>query len=136
MQVHNLELAPISSADHVPEVVHGTYERFWPSISTQGLSKMKRNHIHLAAGMPGEAGVISGKPTGFGKPHLLHIALTSLLSQSPLLSHVYHCCVRACLFVYVCSYAHLNILHAVAGMRRSCEVYIYIDLKKALAGTC
>lgn len=25
--------------------------------------------------------------------------------------------------------------HPVAGMRKSCEVYIYIDLQKALAGT-
>lgn len=30
----------------------------------QGLNKMGRNHIHFAAGEPGENGVISGKSSG------------------------------------------------------------------------
>ena len=44
----------------VETIVHGTYEKFWPSIEKTGLSRMKRNHIHFAKGLPGESGVISG----------------------------------------------------------------------------
>jgi len=41
--------------------VHGTYYGAWSSIvSSGGLSRMTRHHIHLAEGLPGEAGVISG----------------------------------------------------------------------------
>ncbi|KAI9288471.1 putative tRNA 2'-phosphotransferase [Umbelopsis sp. AD052] len=44
----------------LPICVHGTYTTNWNSIATQGLKRMSRNHIHFAAGMPGENGVISG----------------------------------------------------------------------------
>jgi hypothetical protein len=40
--------------------VHGTYWRAWERIRTLGLSRMTRNHIHFAQGVPGTAGVISG----------------------------------------------------------------------------
>lgn len=63
---------------HVPMMVHGTYWDAWQSIqATGGLSKMTRNHIHFATGLPRDDGVIS-------------------------------------------------------GMRRSCEVYIYIDIAKCV----
>ncbi|KAG2181601.1 hypothetical protein INT44_008416 [Umbelopsis vinacea] len=45
----------------LPICVHGTYTTNWNSIATQGLKRMSRNHIHFAAGMPGENGVISGQ---------------------------------------------------------------------------
>ncbi|KAF8260689.1 KptA family-domain-containing protein [Lactarius quietus] len=54
-----LDLKPISSATDVPMAVHGTNRKAWESISSQGLSRMGRNHIHLAQGIPGD-GVISG----------------------------------------------------------------------------
>mmetsp|Transcript_20901 Transcript_20901/g.23872 ORF Transcript_20901/g.23872 Transcript_20901/m.23872 type:complete len:231 (+) Transcript_20901:57-749(+) len=42
-------------------LLHGTYFDPWSKhISTEGLSKMSRNHIHFAKGMPSENGVISG----------------------------------------------------------------------------
>jgi len=42
-------------------VIHGTYSEPWSRhISTEGLSKMGRTHIHFAKGMPSEQGVISG----------------------------------------------------------------------------
>ena len=41
-------------------MIHGTYRRFWDGISTSGLSRMNRNHIHFAPGFPGSSGVISG----------------------------------------------------------------------------
>lgn len=43
------------------QAVHGTSYSSWPSIvASGGLHRMARHHIHLAEGMPGEAGVISG----------------------------------------------------------------------------
>ncbi|THU87312.1 hypothetical protein K435DRAFT_920234 [Dendrothele bispora CBS 962.96] len=38
--------------------VHGTSEKAWQSISASGLSKMARNHIHMAQGL-GVDGVVS-----------------------------------------------------------------------------
>ena len=38
----------------------GTYHACLPSILCTGLSKMARNHIHFAAGLPESDGVISG----------------------------------------------------------------------------
>ena len=41
--------------------VHGTYRSAWPAIiDSGGLMPMARHHIHLAADLPGESGVISG----------------------------------------------------------------------------
>jgi len=56
-----LELKPITSVSDIPSgvAVHGTSKDAWEAISTQGLSKMKRNHIHLAQGVTGE-NAISG----------------------------------------------------------------------------
>ncbi|KIM44794.1 hypothetical protein M413DRAFT_442760 [Hebeloma cylindrosporum] len=56
-----LELKPIKSVSDIPTriAVHGTNRRAWESIAKGGLSKMKRNHIHLAQNVAGE-GVISG----------------------------------------------------------------------------
>uniref|UniRef100_A0A3P9I8E4 2'-phosphotransferase n=1 Tax=Oryzias latipes TaxID=8090 RepID=A0A3P9I8E4_ORYLA len=62
IQVADLELIPVlaGSADCPDEAVHGTYLRNWPSIQQHGLSRMNRTHIHLAPGLPGEDGIISG----------------------------------------------------------------------------
>ncbi|KAK9369769.1 KptA family-domain-containing protein [Lipomyces kononenkoae] len=78
-EVPDLELEQIINPESCPVVIHGTYTDAWNNgIRSQGLRKMKRNHIHLAAGLPGESGVIS-------------------------------------------------------GMRTSSDVYIYVDMKKAIA---
>ncbi|KAJ6477410.1 KptA family-domain-containing protein [Mycena vitilis] len=56
-----LDLQPITSASDIPTgvAVHGTTKEAWEIISNQGLSKMKRNHIHLAQGVVGD-NVVSG----------------------------------------------------------------------------
>jgi len=53
------DLTPISAAD-LPHAVHGTYQEAWEIIKQEGISRMSRNHIHLAKDLPGESGVISG----------------------------------------------------------------------------
>jgi RNA:NAD 2''-phosphotransferase len=43
------------------QIIHGTNKTAWDNhIRNDGLNKMNRNHIHFAAGMPGDDGVISG----------------------------------------------------------------------------
>ncbi|CAF0836213.1 unnamed protein product [Adineta steineri] len=56
----NVEMKQITNPNQFPVVLHGTYMKHWPSISTKGLSKMNRTHIHFAPGMPTQNGVISG----------------------------------------------------------------------------
>lgn len=41
-------------------VIHGTYLKCWPSIKQHGLSRMRRQHIHLAKGKPTDVTVVSG----------------------------------------------------------------------------
>ena len=50
----------ITDPDEAPKVIHGTYFKAWNQIQQSGLNKMKRNHIHFAAGEPGSEEVISG----------------------------------------------------------------------------
>ena len=53
-------LQRITNASEISNIVHGTFYNRWPSIRSSGLSRMKRNHVHLARGLPGDDGVISG----------------------------------------------------------------------------
>ncbi|KAF5316303.1 hypothetical protein D9619_006550 [Psilocybe cf. subviscida] len=59
-----LELKPIASVTDIPTglAIHGTNGAAWASIGKEGLSKMKRNHIHLAQDVAGK-GVVSGMRT-------------------------------------------------------------------------
>lgn len=50
----------LNDVDKYPIVVHGTMMKNWKSIVKNGLSKMKRNHIHFALGLPNDQQVISG----------------------------------------------------------------------------
>jgi len=60
LKVDDLDLTEITDASQLPAAVHGTTKKAWESISHQGLSKMARNHIHLALGRPGDPNVKSG----------------------------------------------------------------------------
>ena len=53
-------LTEILDSSEIPVCVHGTYRAFLPLILENGLNRMKRNHIHMAVGIPGESEVISG----------------------------------------------------------------------------
>ncbi|KZF22215.1 hypothetical protein L228DRAFT_148639 [Xylona heveae TC161] len=55
-------LAPITEEDIPPVAVHGTTHAAWPVIlSSGGLQRMNRTHIHFARGLPGGSDrVISG----------------------------------------------------------------------------
>lgn len=53
-------LTRITDATTVPVCIHGTYTKFLSAILETGLSKMQRNHIHFAVGMPSDGEVISG----------------------------------------------------------------------------
>ncbi|KAF9430534.1 tRNA 2'-phosphotransferase 1 [Podila epigama] len=58
--VEDLGSEPLTSPDQIPTAIHGTVFSKWNLIREQGLSKMNRNHIHMAVGLLGEDGVISG----------------------------------------------------------------------------
>lgn len=61
MKTVKVDLKPILAASDIPTgvAVHGTTKKAWESIAKEGLSKMNRNHIHLAQGVPGD-NIISG----------------------------------------------------------------------------
>jgi 2'-phosphotransferase len=66
ISVPDLELRRLRSSDcgagkEFDCVVHGTDLKSWALIAESGgLKRMSRNHIHLAAGLPGDNNVISG----------------------------------------------------------------------------
>ncbi|KAL7268991.1 tRNA 2'-phosphotransferase 1 [Rhizina undulata] len=54
-------LTPLTAETAPPTILHGTFYGAYEAIlSCNYLSRMSRNHIHFAADLPGESGVISG----------------------------------------------------------------------------
>ncbi|KAJ3969383.1 KptA family-domain-containing protein [Lentinula raphanica] len=62
MEAADLELERVNSIERIPVALHGTTEEAWRHISKQGISRMNRNHIHLAQGFENGVGsqVFSG----------------------------------------------------------------------------
>ena len=59
----NPGLRKIEDPSEIPQVIHGTFKRFWPAIlSSGGLNRMNRTHIHFTRCLPNENDkkVISG----------------------------------------------------------------------------
>lgn len=90
-QVPELELMPLETPQALPPMlIHGTFWQHWPSILLKGLSCRGRTHIHLATGLPGDPGVISGQCPA---PLLLPCTLSSkvpLQGSQPLLVKALH----------------------------------------------
>lgn len=63
-QGHSLDVPDLDvvllSPGELPYAIHGTYEKRIADIKKSGLSKMGRQHIHMAVDLPGEGAVISG----------------------------------------------------------------------------
>lgn len=61
IKIEENELLTLLINSQVPAYIyHGTYLRNLGSIKTEGLNRMRRNHIHFTSKFPGEPGVISG----------------------------------------------------------------------------
>ena len=86
-----VDMQPILAPNEARCVVHGTFGRLWPSICTQGLLRMERNHVHFADGLPADLAAHLSAPAAAAAP-------------------------------------------VVSGIRRSCNLFIFIDLALALQG--
>lgn len=53
-------LTRLDETSDVVEAVHGTSRGAWERIRVDGLSRMRRRHVHLAKGLPGDGQVVSG----------------------------------------------------------------------------
>ena len=76
----NPDLRKITDSEEIPQVIHGTFNRFWPAIvSSGGLNRMNRTHIHFTRSLP-----------------------------------------------------HDKDKKVISGMRQDCNVFIYINVKRAM----
>lgn len=57
-----IEMELVSDPNEIPVAVHGTYRKAFRIIKEKGLSRMKRQHIHLATGLPEHTGNGSSTP--------------------------------------------------------------------------
>lgn len=61
IEIDENELLTLLTADQVPVCIyHGTYLCNLKSIKSEGLNRIRRNHIHFTPKLPGESGLISG----------------------------------------------------------------------------
>lgn len=55
-----VDMREITDPSEITNCIHGTYSRHLNAIMKTGLNRMNRQHIHMAASVPGKNGVISG----------------------------------------------------------------------------
>jgi len=77
-QGHSIDIDLGLEPQAPPEILlHGTAERFWPSIEVEGLVKGGRHHVHLTV-----SDVVAKSVGGrYGKPVLLEIAASKMASE-------------------------------------------------------
>lgn len=135
---------PLETPQDLPlMLVHGTFWQHWPSIRLQGLSCRGRTHIHLATGLPGDPGVISGQ---YPRPQLLPPTLLPDPSKGPKPPHTHMrqyllfltesrtpACPR---LITATPDAPAPAPGVSAGMRPNCHVAVFINGPLALAGEC
>ena len=78
----SVDMVRLSSATAPPMALHGTYHRAWPLIRMGGLSKMNRQHVHMARALPGASGVPAWSNAALGRvllptPHVLVATLSA-----------------------------------------------------------
>ncbi|XP_040604456.1 tRNA 2'-phosphotransferase 1 isoform X2 [Mesocricetus auratus] len=135
LQVPELELMPLETPQALPlMLVHGTFWKHWPSILLKGLSCRGRAHIHLASGLPGDPGVISGQCH-------LHLFYPP---RFPTKGHSFLCVRPLHRFAWsnispphhrapFCPGTPGPSLAVPTGMRPNCEVVVFIDGPLALS---
>ena len=74
-----VDMHRIVRPDEVPLAVHGTTRGAWDSIKLSGLNRMSRQHIHMAVGLPGGDGVISGMRTSSAV--LIYVSVAKVLAD-------------------------------------------------------
>lgn len=73
-------LLPLVDEDGARMAIHGTNTDAWEQIlATKELRRMGRNHIHLAKGLPGSSGTISGMRTTCSR--LLYVNVSAALQD-------------------------------------------------------
>lgn len=134
---------PLETPQALPlMLVHGTFWQHWPSILLKGLSRGGRTHIHLAPGLPGDPGVISGQCLPSGYAHLLCPPRVppkglSLFCPRPCSSTLFSPLSPG---AQPARFNNCNPRHpkpqliVSAGMRPNCEVAVFINGPLALAG--
>lgn len=146
-QVPKLELMPLETPQALPlMLVHGTFWKHWPSILLKGLSCQGRTHIHLAPGLPGDPGIISGQcpPLHLATP--THSVLPGPLQRLQHLSGATPCPAwsstpaspspgpQSAQVADCTPGAQASAPAVSAGMRSHCEIAVFIDGPLALAG--
>jgi 2'-phosphotransferase len=58
--IQDSDLIPILHSSEIPTVIHGTYFKNWTKIKTEGLSRMRRLHIHFSTAEACDSQVING----------------------------------------------------------------------------